>query len=82
MIFGEKHSKLLEEQPPIIFNAKAARNREKFVKHNARKEITEDGARLKIAKGHIIEAKGYEALQFFSTHHDYRRGLFVLNMKM
>uniref|UniRef100_A0AC34R7E2 ATP-dependent RNA helicase n=1 Tax=Panagrolaimus sp. JU765 TaxID=591449 RepID=A0AC34R7E2_9BILA len=63
-----------EQPPPIIFNAKAAKNRENFAKHNADREITEDGARLKIAKGHIIEAKGYEALQFFSTHHDYRRG--------
>ena len=64
-----------------ILNQKAARNREAFTRNTSKTEITEDGARLKLAKGHIIEAKGLDALQFFSTHHDYRKGrLFIVHI--
>lgn len=57
-----------------VLNQKVAANRETFNKNTSKTEVTEDGARLKLAKGHIIEAKGLDALQFFSTHHDYRKG--------
>ncbi|KAE9551237.1 hypothetical protein FO519_005548 [Halicephalobus sp. NKZ332] len=61
-----------------VLNQKAAKNRDLFSKNTSKTEVTEDGNRLKLAKGHIIEAKGLDALQFFSTHHDYRRGRLLI----
>uniref|UniRef100_A0AC35G6P2 ATP-dependent RNA helicase n=1 Tax=Panagrolaimus sp. PS1159 TaxID=55785 RepID=A0AC35G6P2_9BILA len=55
----------------LVLNQKAARARQAYLKHNIDRE---SGGKIKLAEGHIIEAKSANALQFFSTHHDYRRG--------
>lgn len=57
-----------ESEVPL--NPKAAKARENFFKYNK----DQDGGKAVIGKGHVIEARNQEALQFFTTHHDYRRG--------
>uniref|UniRef100_A0A914QG21 Uncharacterized protein n=1 Tax=Panagrolaimus davidi TaxID=227884 RepID=A0A914QG21_9BILA len=52
----------------LVLNQKAARARQAYLKHNIDRE---SGGKVKLAEGHIIEAKSANALQFFSTHHDY-----------
>uniref|UniRef100_A0A914Y0U7 RNA helicase n=1 Tax=Panagrolaimus superbus TaxID=310955 RepID=A0A914Y0U7_9BILA len=65
-----KHVSRSKSEGPVL-NLKASRARDAFIKHNNDREI---GGRVKLAEGHIIEARNVDALQFFSTHHDYRRG--------